>query len=158
MDPNAKKKALRLITYGLYVATSRHGEDFAAGTINWVSQSSFTPPLVMAGIKADSRLHAVIAASRVFAIHIVGKEQKDFATTFFKGADRQGDKLTGYIFEDGSTGAPILIEAPAWFECRVLDQVVRGDHTIYVGEVVGAGVRSEAEPLTLRDTGFFYGG
>ncbi len=158
MDANAKKKALRLITYGLYVATSRNEKDFAAGTINWVSQSSFDPPLVMAGIKADSRLHAVIGASRAFAIHIVGKDQKDFATTFFKGADRQGDKLTGYRFEEGSTGAPILIDAPAWFECRVLDQVARGDHTIYVGEVVGAGVRRDAEPLTLRDTGLFYGG
>jgi flavin reductase (DIM6/NTAB) family NADH-FMN oxidoreductase RutF len=158
MDPNAKKKALRLVTYGLYVATSRDGEDFAAGTINWVSQSSFVPALVMAGIKADSRLHAVIAASRVFAIHIVGKDQKEFATTFFKGADRQGDKLTGYRFEQGSTGAPILVDAPAWFECRVLEHIARGDHTIYVGEVVDAGVRREAEPLTLRDTGFFYGG
>jgi flavin reductase (DIM6/NTAB) family NADH-FMN oxidoreductase RutF len=158
MDPNAKKKALRLITYGLYVATSRHGEEFAAGTINWVSQSSFAPALVMAAIKADSRLHTVIASSRVFAIHIVGKDQKEFATTFFKGADRQGDKLTGYRFEEGSTGAPILADAPAWFECRVLEQVARGDHTIYVGEVVDAGVRRDAEPLTLRDTGFFYGG
>ena len=158
MDANAKKKALRLITYGLYVATSRHGEDFAAGTINWVSQSSFAPALVMAGIKADSRLHAVIAASRVFAIHIVGKDQKELATTFFKGADLDGDKLTGYRFELGATGAPILVDAPAWFECRVLEQIARGDHSIYVGEVVSAGVRREAEPLTLRDTGFFYGG
>jgi len=158
MDPNAKRKALRLITYGLYVATSRDGDDFAAGTINWVSQSSFAPPLVMAGIKADSRLHDVIAASHVFAIHIVGKDQKDFATTFFKGAERQGDKLTGYRFEEGSTGAPILIDAPAWFECRVVDRIARGDHTIYGGEVVNAGMRRDAEPLTLRDTAFFYGG
>jgi len=158
MDPNVKKKALRLITYGLYVATSRNGDEFAAGTINWVSQSSFAPALIMAGIKVDSRLQAVIASSRVFAIHIVGKEQKEFATTFFKGADRQGNKLTGYQFEEGSSGAPILIDAPAWFECRVVDQIVRGDHTIYVGEVIDAGVRGESEPLTLRDTGFFYGG
>jgi flavin reductase (DIM6/NTAB) family NADH-FMN oxidoreductase RutF len=158
MDPAAKKKALRLITYGLYVATSRHGEEFAAGTINWASQSSFTPALVMAGIKVDSRLHSVIAASNAFAIHIVGKDQKEFATTFFKGALREGDKISGYRFEEGSTGAPILIDAPAWFECRVLDSVARGDHTIYVGEVVDAGVRREVEPLTLRDTGFFYGG
>jgi len=33
-----------------------------------------------------------------------------------------------------------------------------GDHTVFVAEVVEAGVRSVAEPLTLRDTGFFYGG
>jgi flavin reductase (DIM6/NTAB) family NADH-FMN oxidoreductase RutF len=158
VDLNAKKKALRFITYGLYVATSRHGDEYAAGTVNWVSQCSFTPALVMAGIKVESRLHTMIAASGVFAIHIVGKAQKELATTFFKGAKREGDKLSGYKFEEGSSGAPILIDTPAWFECRVLEQIARGDHTVYVGEVVDAGVRREAEPLTLRDTAFFYGG
>jgi hypothetical protein len=37
--------------------------------------------------------------------------------------------------------------------------VKRGDHTIFVGETVGAGVRDEsATPLLLRDTGMNYGG
>jgi len=40
----------------------------------------------------------------------------------------------------------------------VVTEVTGGDHVIFVGEVVGAGVRSDAEPLTLRDTGLFYGG
>jgi len=33
-----------------------------------------------------------------------------------------------------------------------------GDHTVFLAEVVDAGVRRDAEPLPLRDTGFFYGG
>ncbi|MFZ0821188.1 MAG: flavin reductase family protein [Candidatus Acidiferrales bacterium] len=158
MDVNTKKKSLRLITYGLYVATARDGETFAAGTINWVSQSSFTPPLVMAGIKADSRLHEAIARSRAFVIHIVGVGQKTLATSFFKGAERAGDTLNGFAFENGMTGAPVLLDPPAWFECRVVDEIRRGDHTIYVGEVVEAGVRREEQPLTIREAGFTYGG
>jgi len=51
-----------------------------------------------------------------------------------------------------------LIDPPAWFDCRVANEVGGGDHTIFVAEVVDAGVRKDAEPLTLRDTGFFYGG
>lgn len=158
MDPAAKKKALRMITYGLCVATSRDDAGPAAGTINWISQSSFTPPLVMVAIKADSALHRAIANSRIFAIHIVGKSQKDLAMAFFKAANASGDKLNGYRVETGETGAPLLVDAPAWFECRVRDHVGGGDHTIFVGEVVGAGVRQEEEPLTLRETGFAYGG
>ena len=158
MDQAAKKKALRMITYGLCVATSRDDSGPAAGTINWISQSSFTPPLVMAAIKADSALHRAIAASRIFAVHIVGKTQKDFATAFFKGAQPSGDLLNGYRVETGETGAPLLVDAVAWFECRVVNQITGGDHTVFVGEVVGAGVRSDEEPLTLRETGFFYGG
>jgi flavin reductase (DIM6/NTAB) family NADH-FMN oxidoreductase RutF len=158
MDANTKKKVLRLIPYGLFVATSRAGEKFGAGTINWVTQTSFAPPLVVAAIQMESTLHETISASRVFALHILGKDQKDVAMAFFKGAQPDGDKLNGHRFESGTTGAPILSGAPAWFECRVVDEIRRGDHTIFVGEVVDAGSRRDDEPLTLRDTGFSYGG
>jgi flavin reductase (DIM6/NTAB) family NADH-FMN oxidoreductase RutF len=158
MDVNAKKKALRLIGYGLYVATSRHGDVYGSGTINWLSQSSFDPPLVMAGIQRDSSLHQAIRGSRAFAVHIVGKSQKNLATAFFKTAQVEGDRINGWKFAPGATGSPILEDAPAFFECRVVEEVRRGDHTIFVGEVVEAGVRREEEPLTLRETGMAYGG
>jgi flavin reductase (DIM6/NTAB) family NADH-FMN oxidoreductase RutF len=158
MDPIQKKRALRLITYGLYVATSRDADLYGSGTINWLSQSSFSPPLVMAGIQSDSSLHQAIRGSRAFPIHILGKSQKDLATAFFKTARAEGDRLNGYRFEIGTTGAPVLVDPPAWFECRVVDEVRRGDHTIFVGEVVAAGVRREEEPLTLREIGMTYGG
>jgi flavin reductase (DIM6/NTAB) family NADH-FMN oxidoreductase RutF len=158
MDPAAKKKALRLLNYGLCVATSRDDAGPAAGTINWISQSSFAPPLVMVAIKADGGLHRAVSSSRIFAVHIVGKSQKDLATAFFRGAEPSGNMLNGYVVETGTTGAPILLAPPAWFECRVVNEVRGGDHTIFVAEVVDAGVRSDEEALTLRETGFAYGG
>jgi flavin reductase (DIM6/NTAB) family NADH-FMN oxidoreductase RutF len=158
MDEHQKKKALRLLTYGLYVATARHGESYGAGTINWLSQSSFNPPLVMAGIQRESSLHQAITASRAFAVHIVGKGQKHLATSFFKTVKHEGDTLNGFRFEPGLTGSPVLVDPPAWLECRVVDEIHRGDHTIFVAEVVAAGVRRDEEPLTLREAGFSYGG
>jgi flavin reductase (DIM6/NTAB) family NADH-FMN oxidoreductase RutF len=158
MDPATRKKALRLLSYGLCVATSCDEAGPAAGTITWISQSSFTPPRVMAAIKTDTALHRAIAASRIFAVHIVGKSQKDLATAFFRGAQPAGGKLNGYEIEPGRTGAPLLLAPPAWFECRVVDEVRGGDHTVFVAEVVDAGVRSDEEALTLRETGMAYGG
>jgi flavin reductase (DIM6/NTAB) family NADH-FMN oxidoreductase RutF len=158
MDPQLKKKALRMVSYGLYVATARAGEKYAAGTVTWLSQCSFEPPLVMAGIRRDSALYKTIKSSHAFAVHIVGKSQKKLATTFFKTVEVDGDKLSGYRFEAGKTGSPVLADAAAWFECRVVDEVKRGDHTVFVAEVVAAGVRREEEPLTVRAAGFAYGG
>ena len=158
MDPAIKKKALRMISYGLFVATSRDDSGPAAGTINWISQSSFTPPLIMVGIKADSALHRAITASRKFIVHVIAKDQKDLAAAFFKGAELSGDRLNGYRVETSTDGIPLLVDPPAWFECRLVNDVRGGDHTVFVAEVVEAGVRKDAEPLTLRDTGFFYGG
>ena len=158
MDPAIKKKALRMITYGLLVATAQDDSGPAAGTINWISQSSFTPPLIMIAIKADSALHRAVTASRKFIVHVVAKDQKELATAFFRGAEPSGDRLNGYPVEKSPSGIPLLVDPPAWFECRVTHEVPGGDHTTFVAEVVDAGVRKDAEPLTLRDTGFFYGG
>src|ERR1700730_3353247 len=114
MDAAEKKKALRLITYGLYVATSRHGDLYGSGTINWLSQSSFDPPLVMAGIQEDSSLHEAIPGSHAFAIHILGKTQKPMAMAFFKTAKVEGELINGWRFTAGMTGSPILTEALAY--------------------------------------------
>ncbi len=160
MDAQVKKAALRLFTYGLYVGTSGQGDEMAAGTINWVSQASFQPPLVMAAVKADSHLHQLIESTGTYAINILGAEQKDIAQDFFRPTKREHDTLNGHPFEvSTATGAPLLTELPAWVEIRVTDTVKRGDHTVFLGEVVEAGFRDEqAKALDMWNTGWFYAG
>ena len=67
-------------------------------------------------------------------------------------------KFGEHAYETKTTGAPILVDAPAWFECHVTDLVERGDHAIVVGTVVEAGVRRETKALTLEECGVAYGG
>jgi flavin reductase (DIM6/NTAB) family NADH-FMN oxidoreductase RutF len=167
MDANAKKTALRMIPYGLYVLTAQ-GKDgaVAAATVNWVTQASFAPPLVVVGVKTDSGAHAIIKDARAFALNILGKGQQGMAFTFFKPAQRDGQTISGQPFRAGTTGAPILTETPAFVECRLVDTLERGDHSIFVGEVVEAGVakapekRADDASLWLKDLGenVFYGG
>ncbi len=158
MDEAARKTTLRMIPYGLFVVTTRRGDDIAAGTINWLTQVSFQPPLVALGLKADSSTLAHVTEIGQFAVNVLGSGQKDLAFAFFKPTQVEGNRLNGYAFETGATGAPLLVDAPAWFECRLTDVVDRGDHHVVVGEVVEAGVRRESAPLTLSEAGVFYGG
>lgn len=158
MNPAHRKKVLRQITYGLYVVTARDGERVGGGTVTWLSQCSMKQPLVMTGIQQDSALRAVIDRARAFAVHIVGKEQRALANAFFKPASLHYGLLNGYKFKEGHTGAPILTDAPAWFECRVTDELSRGDHVVYLAEVVDAVLHRDEDALTLRDTGLAYGG
>lgn len=167
MDANAKKTALRMIPYGLFVLTGQAKDGrVAAATINWVTQASFEPPLVAVGVKADSHAHAIIKESRAFALNVLGKDQKDVAYTFFKPLDRQGDTIGGQKFRAGSLGAPIFEKMPAFIECALVDTVERGDHSIFIGEVKDAGLsvavtgRPDEITLLLRDLGdkIFYGG
>jgi flavin reductase (DIM6/NTAB) family NADH-FMN oxidoreductase RutF len=160
LDPQAKKVALRAINYGLYVVTARSGDELAAAGVNWLSQASFEPPLVMVGVKTDNDSHRLIDATGVFAVNVLAHDQLEIGKAFFRTSTVEGDTINGYRFEPGpETGSPLIVDLPYWFECKVSDRVRRGDHTIFVGEAVSAGVRDEtAVPLVLRDTGMNYGG
>jgi flavin reductase (DIM6/NTAB) family NADH-FMN oxidoreductase RutF len=168
MNDDAKKTALRMIPYGLYVMTaqSKDGATVSAATVNWVTQASFAPPLVVVGVKKDSGSHALAKEAGAFALNILGKGQSQLAYAFFKPAERQGNSLNGQSFRAGVTGAPILEVVPAWVECKLVETVERGDHSVFIGEVVEAGLRGafEGRPddavLWLKELGpkVFYGG
>ena len=74
MDDATKKTALRMIPYGIYVMTAE-GKDgaTAAATVNWVTQTSFDPPLIVVGVKADSSAYAIVKDAGQFALNMLGK-------------------------------------------------------------------------------------
>ena len=160
MDDMLKKGVLRLLTYGLYVLTSIDEDEIAAGTVTWFSQASFSPPLVSVAIRVDSRLHTIVDHSRIFSVNVLRDDQKEIASAFFRPTESSDGLINGYPFEPGPlTKAPLLIDLPAWIEARVLDSVTKGDHTLYIAEVINVGMREpQPKPLVLWDTGWTYGG
>ncbi len=159
MDAQVKKQVLRKLTYGLYVATAKQGDQAAAATVNWLSQASFEPPLVMMAVKNDSGLHALMQQGATVAVNILGADQKGMAETFFRPTKLEGNTLNGVPFTDGETGAPLLEGVPAVFEAKVVQTVPGGDHTVFVVEVVAVHLRDpQAKVLEMWDTGWFYGG
>lgn len=160
LDPAAKKVALRAINYGLYVLTAREGDELGAAGVNWLTQASFEPPLIALGVKADAHTHDLIQRTGAFAVNVLAEDQLDIGKAMFRSTTVEGNTINGYAFEAGpTTGAPLLVDTPYWFEARVTDTIARGDHTVFVAEVVDAGVRdANRAPLLLRSTGMNYGG
>jgi flavin reductase (DIM6/NTAB) family NADH-FMN oxidoreductase RutF len=166
MDADAKKTSLRMIPYGIYVLTAKNGDEVAAATVNWVTQTSFDPPLVAIGVKADSGPLAALKAAGAFALNICGKGQQGMAFGFFKPAELEGEKISGEPFHPGSTGSPILENTPASVECKVVEIVEKGDHHVVIGEVVDAHLRQAPDGradeaiLEMKELGdnVFYGG
>jgi flavin reductase (DIM6/NTAB) family NADH-FMN oxidoreductase RutF len=161
MDEDAKRQVLRRIPYALCVMTSMADGRPAASTLTWLSQCSFHPPLLMVGVQGNSRMHYAVESSGVIAVHFLAEGQQDVAERFFRPpSDEDGPRLHGILWEPGPvTGAPLLADLPAWLEARVTDRVDRGDHTVFVCEVVGAGLRDpDFKPLLLSSTPWNYGG
>ncbi len=108
MDEAAKKTVLRMIPYGLYVLGAGQGDDLAMATVNWVTQTSFAPPLVVMGVKTDSGAHELMKRGRTFALSMLKSGQKDLAYAFFKPSSPEGGKINGFDFTPAANGCPTL--------------------------------------------------
>jgi flavin reductase (DIM6/NTAB) family NADH-FMN oxidoreductase RutF len=160
MDEEIKRRVLRKLPYGMYIMTATAAGKMAASTLTWLSQCSFRPPLVMLGIQKESQMHAMVEAAGSLAVSVLADGQEKIAETFFRPVPVEGDRLGGFRFRPGpATGAPVLLDLPAWFEARVTDSVHRGDHSVFVAEVVDAGLHdADAAALLLSRTRWNYGG
>lgn len=166
MDNQAKKTALRMIPYGLFVLTAKDSEDrFAAAAINWVTQASFDPPQVVVCVKRDSSTLQVVERAGKFALNVLGKAHGELAFTFFKHVEEQDGELGGVPYRL-QAAVPVLEPAPAYIVCELSDSMGEGDHKVLLGTVVDAGLQAEVEgrpdevTLWLRELegNLFYGG
>jgi flavin reductase (DIM6/NTAB) family NADH-FMN oxidoreductase RutF len=163
MSEDTIKSVLKRIPYGFYVTTSRANEDVNAMVMNWVTQVSFEPRQFALGLQKTSYSHGLIEKGKVFAINIFNKEDVDAMKPFTKGRAKSADKMKDVNYTEGpQTGCPILEDAAAYVECKVVAIYdTGGDHDIVVGEVVGAGVNKDGNvnsTVTLLDLGWSYAG
>lgn len=158
MDEQAKKTALRMIPYGLQVLGVSDGKDLDVASINWTTQVSFQPPLVVIGVKKDSKPLGILKNGRKFALSFLESGQRDLAYAFFKSVIPENGKFGDYAYETAETGCPIISDAASWVEGEVLSIDETGDHAAVICRVTNAGVKHEAKPLTLAELGVNYGG
>ena len=136
-------KNMAHMTYGIYILTTRFEDTINGMVASWVSQVSYDPPLVMVAIHPNRYSHDLIVQSRSFALHLLSREQKGLLARF-KGRDAR-EKFASIDWKVGVTGAPILKECIGCMECRIIERLSPGNHTLFIGEVVGAVFNAEAD-------------
>ena len=158
MDEAAKKTVLRMFNYVLHAVTVPAPDGGHGFTANWVAQAAFEPPMVSITVENDSKAIGLLRESGVFAVNMLASGQRELAGQLGRRSRTNPDKFKGIATEPGTTGCPLLLDALGYVECRVTGELPAGDHTLFLGEVVEAGVRREGMPLTMAETGFRYFG
>jgi len=143
-------KALHNCSYGLYVITSRKGDRFNGQIANTVIQVTSEPPTIAVCINKQNLTHEFITESKVFVASVLSQDTPlSFIGHFGFKSGREVDKLKGVNYKLGEAKAPIVLDhSLAYIEAKVINQVDVGTHTIFIGEVVGADILSEGEPMT----------
>lgn len=144
----------RRLTNGVYVVGVAHGGRSDAFTAAWITQVSFDPLLLALSINPAHASYPILIAARAFAVSVLSRGQIELARHFGTQSGRTVDKLAGQRWEDAPGGAPVLLDALAYLECRVIDRHPTGDHELVLGQVVGGRVlNSQAAPMTYAETG-----
>tara|TARA_Y100001968_G_C19433724_1_gene758460 strand:- start:670 stop:1152 length:483 start_codon:yes stop_codon:yes gene_type:complete len=158
LDTDAKKVLLRKIPHGLFICGVRDGDEINGFTASWVTQGSFEPPLVVIAVRSEGSSHSIIQKTKLFSLNVLREDQKDLAAIFFKPQKGLGGRFESTSFSFGTYGLPILDDAIGGIECQVIGDVVHGDHSIFVGEVMTASLIKDGDSLNLSSTGWNYGG
>ena len=149
---------LRRFPMSVSVVTVGRGGAENGLTVSWAAPASFDPPRMLVVL---DRLHYsldFLRSTRNFALNVLGAGQERLAGHFARQAMSDEDKVRRVESREGVTGAAILAEAIAWFDCEVVDLQESGDHVLVIGEVVDAGVQgpADAKPLVTTETGLRY--
>jgi flavin reductase (DIM6/NTAB) family NADH-FMN oxidoreductase RutF len=144
----------RRLTCGVYVVGVAHAERRRAFTAAWVTQVSFDPLLLALSVNPANASHALLVEGRVFSVNVLARGQMDLARRFGTPSEHALDRLADVAWRVGVTGAPILRDALAYFDCRLDDRHRAGDHELVIGRVVdGAVLASAGVPMSYAETG-----
>ncbi len=149
------------IPNALALVGSRAGDEWNAMTTSWITQLSMEPVLIGVGVDNTAVTHRLISAGGSFTVNLWSSDDTRVFVKFSKPAAFDADAMTlnGRPVRAGVSGAPVFDEAIAHLDCRVTFQHDLGTHTLFVGEVVDAGVRDdEARAAAMSDTRMKYGG
>lgn len=144
IDKQEFRRVLGHFAAGVSIVTTI-GEDGAPYglTATAFTSVSLDPPLVLVCVDKGAESHPHFHASRVFAVNFLTVGHQELSSRF---AVSGGDKFSGVPTRRGTTGSPLLSEALGYLECRTVNVVDAGDHTIFIGQVEAADARA-GEPL-----------
>jgi flavin reductase (DIM6/NTAB) family NADH-FMN oxidoreductase RutF len=100
------------------------------------------PPRLVVQLAKLSLTHELALASGAFAVHLLPAEPLERSLELFRvlgtRTGHEGEKLGGFAWEPGVTGSPILADALAYVEARVVATLDAGGSTIVLADVVAA--------------------
>lgn len=154
IDDAQFKLAMSHFASGVTVVTTDHDGTPYGMTVASFASLSLDPPLVLVCIEKSVKTHDALAAAEKFGVSILAQSQSELSGRF--ASKKIDDKFAGVAVTRGEhLGVPLLDGAICALECRVHSALPGGDHTIFVGEVVGARVPSgDDAPLVYFRSGY----
>jgi flavin reductase (DIM6/NTAB) family NADH-FMN oxidoreductase RutF len=149
IDADSLWATIRRSSAAVTVVTARDDQGYLGITVSAFCMVSLQPPLVLVCINENSQVLDAISTGGAFAVTVLSSRQELLADMFAGRAPRPDSAFSAIKHRTLVTGAPILEGGLAWLDCRLHQSHPGGDHTIFVGAVVAAGVAADQDDPLL---------
>ncbi|MEW5420964.1 flavin reductase family protein [Amorphus sp. 3PC139-8] len=150
------RSAMAQVAAPVHIITTLCGDGRYGMTATAVCSVTDTPPRLLVCINRSSQSYERFLESRILAVNTVAANQQELAATF---AGAGGVKDMTERFGQGrwdalETGAPILADAIASFDCRLVDSTRQSSHDVLFCEVIALKTTANVPPLLYFDRRF----
>lgn len=142
---------LRHLTLPVVAVTTSAGGRRNGMIANSAQRASLVPsiPRLSIYISKPNFTHDLVMESGVLGIHLLRRDQWDVIRRLGLSSGRDGEKLTDADVVSGpATGCPLLADALAAFECRVINAMDAGAATFLLADVVSYREGGAGEVMT----------
>jgi cob(II)yrinic acid a,c-diamide reductase len=124
-------------------------------TVTSACSLSDSPPSVLVCVNRNASAHVRIREERHFVINFLNEEHALLALTFSGQKGVNGDDRFAFgRWTVGATGAPVLEDAVAAFDCLLTQELETKTHSVFIGEVQHVRAATAVEPLVYMRSAF----
>ena len=151
VDPDLFRSVLGRFATSVTVLGARDAKGVDHGmTVSAFSSVSLDPPLVLACIDRTASIYPTLFETEHIGISILSEHQESCSRRF---AEQDTDRFDALEIQRGAQGVPLLRDAHAHIEARIVARHDAGDHTIFVAAVERAAA-FDGRPLLYYRGGY----
>ena len=139
------KKALGKFATGVTVICTNHDNQIYGVTVNSFSSLSLSPPLVLFSLGKNSSSINSFLKSKYLSVNILSKEQKKVSDHF--AVNNHPNDNDDIIFFVGNKNTPLINNCIANLECKLIENLKKGDHYIFICELINIKHDDKKKPL-----------
>ncbi|TYK46980.1 flavin reductase family protein [Actinomadura decatromicini] len=126
------------------------------GTPAGMAASTFTsvslaPPLVSICVQNTSETWPRLRHAPRLGLSVLAENHNEACLRLSR---KEGNRFNGVDWEARPGGGVFVLDATAWLDCRLHDEIPAGDHVIVLLEVLSLAARPETPPLVFHTSRF----
>lgn len=151
IDPADFRAAMREMAGAVSIIAAGCGSRRRGMTATAVCSLSAQPPTLLVCINKDTECHKAIVEHGAFSVNVLGANAEGLANRF---AGREGtrglERFAAGRWSALATGAPVLEDAVAVFDCTLRQSFDGGTHSVFIGDVSAVSTQGGQAALVYR--------